>query len=163
MLGVEGHFEQGFGAGVKQELVDHFLVLQSQWRQFPRQSENDMHVRGGEQLGGAPAANGGGHCPGILDNGDCDTSCKRWRNVRSGNTGRDDRRARPCDIVRWPAALCGVARSSTGDCVRGRIAPRGEPGRPSPREAGSFRAFAAAGDSPFLTTTRARPRGWRWR
>jgi hypothetical protein len=47
MLGIEGHLEQSFGAGVEQEIVDHFLVLQSEWRQFPRQSENDMHVRGG--------------------------------------------------------------------------------------------------------------------
>jgi hypothetical protein len=50
MLGIEGHCEQGFGAGVEQEIVDHFLVLQSERRQFPRQGENDMHVRGGQQL-----------------------------------------------------------------------------------------------------------------
>jgi hypothetical protein len=50
MFGIESHFEQGFGAGVEQEVVDHFLVLQSERRQFPRQSENDMHVRGREQL-----------------------------------------------------------------------------------------------------------------
>src|SRR5271157_3252905 len=47
MFRIEGHFEQRFGAGVEQEIVDHFLVLQSEWGQFPRQSENDMHVRGG--------------------------------------------------------------------------------------------------------------------
>ncbi len=47
MLGIEGHFEQRFGAGVEQEIVDHFLVLQSERRQFPRESENDMYVRGG--------------------------------------------------------------------------------------------------------------------
>ena len=50
MFGIESHFEQGFGAGVEQEVVDQFLVLQSERRQFPRQSENDMHVRGREQL-----------------------------------------------------------------------------------------------------------------
>ena len=53
MLGIEGHLEQSFGAGVEQEIVDHFLVLQSEWRQFTRQSENDMHVRGGQQLAAA--------------------------------------------------------------------------------------------------------------
>ena len=47
MLRIEGHFEQSLGAGVEQEIVDHFLVLQSERRQFTRQSENDMHVRGG--------------------------------------------------------------------------------------------------------------------
>ena len=47
MLGIEGHFEQSFAAGVEQEVVDHFFVLQSERPQFPRQSENDMHVRGG--------------------------------------------------------------------------------------------------------------------
>ncbi len=47
MLRIEGHFEQSFGTGVEQEIVDYFLVLQSERRQFTRQSENDMHVRGG--------------------------------------------------------------------------------------------------------------------
>ncbi len=47
MLRIEGHFEQSLGAGVEQEIVDHLLVLQSERRQFTRQSENDMHVRGG--------------------------------------------------------------------------------------------------------------------
>src|SRR5260370_2760008 len=53
MFRIEGHFEQSFGTGVEQEIVDHFLVLQSERRQFPRQSENDMHVRGGQQLAAA--------------------------------------------------------------------------------------------------------------
>src|SRR5208337_1061369 len=53
MLGIEGHFEERFGAGVEQEVVDHFLVLQSERCQFPRQSENDMHVRGREQFAAA--------------------------------------------------------------------------------------------------------------
>jgi hypothetical protein len=47
MLGIEGHFEKSLGAGVEQEVVDRLLVLQSERRQFSRQSENDMHVRGG--------------------------------------------------------------------------------------------------------------------
>ena len=53
MLGIDGHLEQSFGASMEQEVVDHFLVLQSERRQFPRQSENDMHVRGGQQLAAA--------------------------------------------------------------------------------------------------------------
>ena len=36
MLRIEGHFEQSLGTGVEQEIVDHFLVLQSERCQFPR-------------------------------------------------------------------------------------------------------------------------------
>ena len=53
VLGIASHFEQSLGTGVEQEIVDHLFVLQSERRQFPRQSEHDMHVRGGEQLAAA--------------------------------------------------------------------------------------------------------------
>src|SRR5271157_337451 len=50
MSGIASHFEQGCGAGAEQQVVDEFLVLQGEWGQFPRQSENDVHVGSGQQL-----------------------------------------------------------------------------------------------------------------
>jgi len=47
MSGIASHFEQGCGAGAKQQVVDELLVLQGEVCQFPRQSENDMHVGSG--------------------------------------------------------------------------------------------------------------------
>src|SRR5271166_4715563 len=47
MSGIASHFEQGGGAGAKQQVVDELLVLQGKLCQFPRQSENDMHVGSG--------------------------------------------------------------------------------------------------------------------
>src|SRR6266849_11033951 len=38
------HFEQGFGAGTKQQVVDHLLVLQRERRQFMWECEDHMHV-----------------------------------------------------------------------------------------------------------------------
>lgn len=48
--GVASHFEQSCSAGAEQQVVDDLLVLQGEWCQFPRQSENDVHVGGGQQL-----------------------------------------------------------------------------------------------------------------
>src|SRR5271165_5236731 len=48
MSGIASHFEQGCGAGAEQQVVDEFLVLQGEWGQFPRQSENDVHVGSGK-------------------------------------------------------------------------------------------------------------------
>ena len=50
MSGVTSHFQQGFGAGPKQQTIDQFLVLQGQRSQLVRQSENDMDVGGGEKF-----------------------------------------------------------------------------------------------------------------
>ena len=36
MLGIASDVEEGFGAGLQQEMVEEFLVLQSEWRQFMR-------------------------------------------------------------------------------------------------------------------------------
>jgi hypothetical protein len=36
ILGIASDFEECFGAGLQQEMVQHFLVLQSEWRQFMR-------------------------------------------------------------------------------------------------------------------------------
>src|SRR5271165_2997201 len=48
--GIARHFEQGCGAGAEQQVVDDLLVLQGEGCQFPRQSENDVHVGGGQQF-----------------------------------------------------------------------------------------------------------------
>ena len=47
MSGIASHFEQGCSAGAKQQVTDELLVLQGEWCQFPRQSENDVHVGSG--------------------------------------------------------------------------------------------------------------------
>src|SRR5271166_1768946 len=48
-------FEQGFGAGTKQQVVDELLVLQREWRQFMWQREDHMHVARRQKF---PAARG---------------------------------------------------------------------------------------------------------
>ena len=50
MPGIAGDFEQSFGAGAEQKIVDDLLVLQGQGCQLPRQSENDMDIGGGQQF-----------------------------------------------------------------------------------------------------------------
>ncbi len=47
---IAGDLQQGFGAGVKQQVVDQPFILQCQRSQFPRQGEDDVHVAGGQQL-----------------------------------------------------------------------------------------------------------------
>jgi hypothetical protein len=36
MLGIASDFKECFGAGLQQEVVEDFLVLQGEWRQFMR-------------------------------------------------------------------------------------------------------------------------------
>jgi hypothetical protein len=36
ILGIASDLEEGFGTGLEQQMVQDFLVLQSQWRQFMR-------------------------------------------------------------------------------------------------------------------------------
>src|SRR5271165_6100350 len=50
MSGVASHFEQGCGAAAEQQVVDELLVLKGERGQFLRQSENNVHVGGGQQL-----------------------------------------------------------------------------------------------------------------
>ena len=57
MSGVASDFEKGFCAGTKQQTIDHFLVLQGQRSQFPRQRKDDMDVgRGAAVRSAAPGA-----------------------------------------------------------------------------------------------------------
>ena len=50
MSGIAGDFEESFCTGSEQQIVDDFLVLQSQGRQVQRQRENYMHVGRGEKF-----------------------------------------------------------------------------------------------------------------
>jgi len=47
---VAGDLQQGFGAGVKQQVVDQPFVLQREWSQFSRQGEDNVDIAGGEQF-----------------------------------------------------------------------------------------------------------------
>src|SRR5271154_6384962 len=47
---IAGDLQQGFGAGAKQQVEDQPFILQCQRSQFPRQSEDDVHVAGRQQL-----------------------------------------------------------------------------------------------------------------
>jgi len=77
MSGITSHFEQGFGAGAEQQVIDDLLVLQGEWSQFPRQSENDVHVGGGQQLALPRLQPAVRALPWHFGQCDCDTSCKR--------------------------------------------------------------------------------------
>src|ERR1700691_2245541 len=48
--GIAGDVQQGFGTGMKQQVVDQTLVLQCERSEFPRQGEDDVHVAGGQQF-----------------------------------------------------------------------------------------------------------------
>lgn len=50
MFGVGGNLQQRRSAGAEQEIVDDFLVLQSQPRELVRQGENDMDVADRQQF-----------------------------------------------------------------------------------------------------------------
>jgi hypothetical protein len=50
MAGIASDLQQGFGTGVKQQLVDQSFVLECEWSEFPRQCENYVHVAGGQQF-----------------------------------------------------------------------------------------------------------------
>ena len=47
---IAGDLQQGCGAGAKQQVVDQPFILQCQRSQFPRQSEDDVHVAGRQQI-----------------------------------------------------------------------------------------------------------------
>ena len=53
MLGVSSDLDQRLGADAEQQTIHHFLVLQGQWSQFVRESENDMGIARGQQFGTA--------------------------------------------------------------------------------------------------------------
>src|SRR5450755_3324892 len=48
--GIAGDLQQSCSTGVEQQVVDQPFILQCQRSQFPRQSEDDVHVAGRQQL-----------------------------------------------------------------------------------------------------------------
>ena len=50
MAGITGDFEQRFGTGPEQEIVDDLLVLQGQRGEPPRKGEDDMDVGGRQEF-----------------------------------------------------------------------------------------------------------------
>lgn len=50
MTRIAGYLEECLRAGMKQQVEGHLLVLQSQRRQFTRQSEDGVHVSCGQQF-----------------------------------------------------------------------------------------------------------------
>src|SRR5215472_3051675 len=50
MLGIASDLEEGFGTGLEQQMVQDFLVLQSERRQFMGQGEDNMDVARGEKF-----------------------------------------------------------------------------------------------------------------
>ena len=53
MAGIARDFEQRFGTGPEQEIVDDLLVLQGQRGEPPRKGEDDMDVGGGQKFAAA--------------------------------------------------------------------------------------------------------------
>jgi hypothetical protein len=41
---IAGHLEQGFRTGAEQEVIEDLLVLQRQWGELVRQSEDNMDI-----------------------------------------------------------------------------------------------------------------------
>ncbi len=50
VAGIASDLEQGFGAGVEEQVVNQTLVLQGQRSKLAWQGEDNMHVAGGQQL-----------------------------------------------------------------------------------------------------------------
>jgi hypothetical protein len=50
MLGIASDFQEGFGAGLQQEMIQDFLVLQGERRQLMRKGEDNMDVARGEKF-----------------------------------------------------------------------------------------------------------------
>src|SRR5208282_1549083 len=47
---IAGDLQQGFGAGVKQQVVDQTLVLQCERSEFPRECEDHVDIASGQQF-----------------------------------------------------------------------------------------------------------------
>ena len=50
VTGIASDLQQSCSAGMKQQVVDQTFILQRERSQFPRQSEDDVHVADGQQL-----------------------------------------------------------------------------------------------------------------
>jgi len=47
---IASDLEQSLSTGMKQQVIDHLLVLQGEWGQFARQREDGMHIAGGQKF-----------------------------------------------------------------------------------------------------------------
>lgn len=108
---IAGDLKQSLSADVKEQVVDQPFVLQGERGKLPRQSEDGVDVRSGQQfpfarLEPAPARVALTTRAMSIS---C-TSCRRsWSCVRSRCSDRDVHPARQCGSARWPAAPSGVA------------------------------------------------------
>ena len=50
VAGIASDLQQGCGAGLEEQVVDHALVLEREWSEFARQGEHKVHVAGGQQF-----------------------------------------------------------------------------------------------------------------
>ena len=50
MARISGHLEQGLGTGAEQEVIEDLLVLQRQWGELLRQSEDNMDIGDGQKF-----------------------------------------------------------------------------------------------------------------
>src|SRR5882672_1211103 len=107
VLRIASDFEKCFCTGAEQQIVDDFLVLQSQWSKLRRKCEDHMDVARGEKFSlpcGDPAFPG--PRSDTSGSGDLGSCCRRWwHDARSGCIHRDGRRVRRCDSAQWPAVL----------------------------------------------------------
>src|SRR5437879_3279208 len=87
---ITSDLQQSCSTGVKQQFVDHPLILQCERSQFPWQGEDNVHVAGRQQLSFPrlePAQAGVALTP--WGNVGYGTSYTRWQYVRSPSTDRD--------------------------------------------------------------------------
>jgi hypothetical protein len=50
VAGIASDLQQGRGAGLEEQVVNHTLVLEREWSEFTRQGEDEVHVAGGQQF-----------------------------------------------------------------------------------------------------------------
>ena len=113
MLGIGGDLQQRRRTGAEQEVIEDFLVLQSQRRKLVRQRKDDMDVGDRQQFLLAAAS----HLSRALV-----WHLGQWRlrqelkemacMAAAGGTGRDDRRAPRCGSARWRGGRGDAARST---------------------------------------------------
>ena len=102
-FGVGGDGQQGLGGCLKQQVIDHRLVLIRDFTDGCRQSEHDVVVLDGQQIGLAglePALGGTALAFGTMPV--TTRSCRRSGSGHSCHSAAHVRPARRCGSVRWP-------------------------------------------------------------
>ena len=109
MAGITGDFEQRFGTGPEQEIVDDLLVLQGQRGEPPRKGEDDMDVGDRQEFATPrlqPTVASGGLTLGTVSVPAGIVRDGRYpQRTRSGHTYPDARPGRRCGSARWPPTL----------------------------------------------------------